>query len=158
MILDTAIVKLLTLIIAWLVILAPTTIDKGPTPQKRAEQLVSSFLASKGEYMALYFNDIDTAFTTLDDDSNYKELFKRVLAYQDSTSMFSHVDVAKAVVYFDTYKKLNLQRDSIRIHYQPQPLGYLILHHFMLEGDAWTDSFMIDFNIRRILKIRQTIE
>jgi hypothetical protein len=153
-----SIVKLLVLLIAGLIILVPSAIDSGPTPQRRAEQLVSSYLSEKGSYMALYFNDIDTAFTRLDEDSSYKELNKRVRAYQDSTLLFSRIDVAKSASFYNTYKKLNLQKDSTRIHYKPQPLGYLILHHFLFDGDAWTDSFTIDFNVKNILKIKETIE
>lgn len=152
------IVKLLIVPIAGLMIIAPSAMDSGPTPQSRAEQLVSGFLSQKGSYMALYFNDIDTAFTSLGDEPGYKELSKRAQAYQDSTIMFSSSDVAKSPSFYNIYKKLNFQKDSTRIHYKPRPLGYLILHHFLFDGDAWTDSFMIDFNFRSILKIKETIE
>lgn len=108
--------------------------------------------------MAIYFSDIDTSFTTVDDDSNYQRLSRIVSAYQDSTIQFSHTDFAKADVYYDIYKKLNLKKDSLRIHYTPRPSGYLILHHFQFDGQPWTDSFMIDFNFNRILKIKETIE
>ncbi|MFI5134512.1 MAG: hypothetical protein ACHQD9_01545, partial [Chitinophagales bacterium] len=60
--------------------------------------------------------------------------------------------------YYNIYKKLNLQKDSIRTHYSPRPMGYLIIHHFELGGLPWTDSFMVDFKIQHILKIKETIE
>lgn len=108
--------------------------------------------------MALYFSDIDTAFKTVEEEKAFQELSNEVNAYQDSTEMFSHIDVSKANSYFETYKKLNLQKDSMRIHYDPQPLGYLMIHHFQFDGKPWTDSFILDFNIRNILKIKETIE
>src|SRR6186713_2879974 len=110
---NSFIVKLLILLITGLMIIAPSATDKEPAPQIRAEQLIGTFLSGKGSYMALYFNDIDTAFTTLEEDSVYKDLSKRVLAYQDSTIMFSRMDVDRAVTYFNTYKKLNLEKDSL---------------------------------------------
>ena len=156
--LNSFMVKLLALAIVGLLIIAPSAIDKGPTPQTRSEQLVSNFLSKKGPYMALYFSDVDTAFATLDDEPGFRELSKRVSAYQDSTTMFLHINPDKSDSFYNVYKKLNLQKDSKRIHYNPRPLGYLILHHFQFDGDSWTDSFMIDFNFRSILKIKQTIE
>lgn len=156
--LDSSILKLLILAIAGLLIMAPSAIDSGPTPQSRAEQLVRRFLAQHGPYMAMYFSDIDTAFKTLDDESSFRELSQKVLAYQDSTIMFWRIDTTKADSFYTIYKKLNFQKDSIRIHYKPQPLGYLILHHFHFDGQPWTDSFMIDFNFKTILKIKETIE
>ncbi|HYV93708.1 MAG TPA: hypothetical protein VE978_18175 [Chitinophagales bacterium] len=150
--------KLLILAVVGLMVIAPSSIYNSPTPQTRAEQLVSSFLAQRGSYMALSFSNIDTAFTTLDDEPAYRELSKKVLAYEDSTIMFSHINIARADSFYSVYKKLNLQKDSMRIHFQPRPLGYLILHHFQFDGKPWTDSFMLDFNLRSILKIKETIE
>jgi hypothetical protein len=151
-------VKLLILPIAGLMIMIPYSIAHGPSAQAHAEQLVSNFLAQHGSYMAIYFSDIDTAFTTFEDDSSFRDLSQEVTAYQDSTIMFSRIDVSKADSFYTIYKKLNLRKDSIRIHYKPRPLGYLILHHFQLDGHPWTDSFTIDFNIRSIIKINETIE
>ena len=140
-----------------MLIVAPFTIS-DPTPQQRAEQLVRGFLAQHGPYMAIYFSDIETAFTRLSDEAYFNKQTDEVRFYQDSTEIFSHGDVNKANAYFDTYKKLNLQRDSMRIHYVPRPMGYLIIHHYQLEGKPWTDSFMVDFNLQHILKINETIE
>lgn len=151
-------VKLLIVLFAGLMIVIPSSVDYGPTKQARAEQLISSFLTQHGAYMAMYFSDIDTAFTTLEDESSFRELRQKVLAYQDSTVMFSHINIDKADSFYDIYKKLNLQKDSVRIHYKPRPMGYLILHHFQYDQKPWTDSFVIDFNFRRILKIKETIE
>ena len=108
--------------------------------------------------MAIYFNDVDTAYTTLADELSYKELNQKVSAYQDSTIKFSHIDFAKADSFYAIYKKLNLQKDSTRIHYKSRPLGYLILHHFQFNGELWTDSFTLDFNLSGILKVKETIE
>jgi len=148
----------LILLFAGLMIVVPSSIGYGPTKQERAEELVSNFLAQHGPYIGMYFSDLDTAFTTLQDESSFRELSQKVLAYQDSTIMFSHVDVSRSDFYYSRYKKLNSQRDSIRIHYKPRPLGYLLLHHFQYDEQPWTDSFVIDFNLRRILKIKETIE
>ena len=150
--------KLLILLIIGLMIIAPSAINYGPSPKNRAEQLISNFLSHKGSYMGLYFSNLDTAFTTVDDEFLYKELSKRVLDYEDSTIMFSHVNIAKADSFYNIYKKLNLQKDSIRIHYKSRPLGYLILHHFQFDDKLWTDSFMIDFNLRTILKVKEAVE
>ena len=150
--------KLFILPLLIIFIMAPAGINSGPTPQARAEHLIRGFLVTKGSYMALYFSDIDTAFKTVEEEKAFQELSSRVKAYQDSTEMFSRIDITKANFYYNTYKKLNLQKDSMRIHYDPQPLGYLMIHHFQLAGDPWTDSFILDFNISNILKIKETIE
>lgn len=156
--LDSSILKLWIIPIAGLMIVVPSTIDHEPTKQARAEQLVSKFLAQHGSYMAIYFSDIDTAYWSLEDESFFKDLTQKVLAYQDSTVLFSHSDFTRADSFYSIYKKLNLRRDSVRIHYKPRPRGYLILHHFQFDGKPWTDSFVVDFNIRSILKIKETIE
>jgi hypothetical protein len=152
------IVKLLILLVAGILILAPSAISHGPTSQQRAEQLVSGFLAKHGSYMALYFGNLDTAFSTLEDEPSFKELSQKVSAYQDSTIIFSHTNVTKADSFYSIYKKLNLQKDSIRIHYKPRPLGYYILHHFQYDRHPWTDSFFMDFNLKAILKVKEAIE
>jgi len=108
--------------------------------------------------MAIYFSGVDTAYTTLEDEASYKELEQKVSAYQDSTIKFSHSDFAKADSFYSIYKKLNLQKDSTRIHYKSRPRGYLILHHFQFDGKLWTDTFTMDFNLTSILKVRETIE
>jgi hypothetical protein len=155
---DSFVVKLLILLLSLFIIIIPVRINSGPSIQSRAEQLVGRFLAEKGSYMAMYFSNVDTAFTSLDDEISFKELSKKVAAYQDSTLMFSRIDSVKANSYYEMYRKLNFQMDSFRTHYKPRPLGYLILHHFQFNGDPWTDSFTLDFNLRNILKIKETIE
>src|SRR6185295_1027675 len=87
--------KLLILPLLMLLIMAPTSIDSGATPQARAEHLIRNFLSKYSPYMALYFSDIDTAFRTVEEELPYQELSRRVTSYQDSTEMFSRSDVAK---------------------------------------------------------------
>jgi len=108
--------------------------------------------------MAVYFSEIDTAFTNFYEEPSFSELSQKVNAYQDSTTIFSRINVSKSDSFYEIYKRLNLQKDSMRIHYTPRPRGYLLLHHFQLDGNSWTDSFVIDFNIKKILKVKETIE
>ncbi len=152
-----AIVKLMILPFAAILVAAPfATCDLSA--QARVEHIVSQFLASKGTYMGLYFSDVDTAFASVEEEAAYKELNQKVLRYQDSTMMFSRIDVNRANAYFEIYKNLNLEKDSMRIHYKPRPLGYFVIHHFQFDGDPWTDSFIVDFNFNSIIKIKRTIE
>ena len=139
-------------------ILMPSSIGYGPSLQARAEKIISTFLASKGPYMGIYFSDLDTAFTTLGDEQSYIELLRQMQACQDSTTYFSRGDTQQANYYFQKYQTLAEKRDSIRNHYQPRPLGYFILHHFQFEGHPWTDSFVLDFSLKKIIKVKETIE
>mgnify|MGYP003597576943 CR=1 FL=1 len=150
--------KLLIILFFLVLTITPLTVYRGPGLQERAEQMVKTYIASKGNYMAIYFSDIDTAFSLLEEDSDYRKLGKRAQAYQDSTFMFTPVDVKKANDYFAAYKKINETRDSIRLHYRPQPVGYLLIHHFQFDGEPWTDSFIFDFGLKSFIRIRQTIE
>lgn len=149
---------LLSLSLSMPLMVMPLRIEPLPDPQERAEQVVRKFLEPHGPYMAIYFSEVDTAFTELRDETGYQDLTRQVQAYQDSTALFSHVSIEKADSFFSVYKRLSLKKDSMRIHYKPRPLGWFIIHHFQLDGKPWTDSFMIDFNFSAILKARQAIE
>jgi hypothetical protein len=151
-------VKLLVLLMIVVLLLLPFAIHRGPGLQEQAEQLVKNYLASKGSYMAVYFSEIDTAFSLLEGDSVYRRLGQQARGYQDSTFMFATVDMNKANYYFAQYKLINERRDSTRTHYKPQPIGYLLIHHFQFDGEPWTDSFILDFGLKNFIRIRQTIE
>jgi len=140
-----------------LLIASPTAIS-DPTAQERVENLIRAFLSQFQPYMALYFSNLDTAYTRLGDETFFKELNEKMTSYQDSTMMFLKSDPARSNAYYDIYKKLTAKKDSIAQHYKPRAMGYLIIHHFELGGDPWTDSFMVDFKIQHILKIKETIE
>lgn len=139
-------------------VIIPFTINPGPGLQEHAETMVKNFLASKGNYMAVYFSDIDTAFSLLEEDSNFRRLGLQAKAYQDSTFLFTPADMARADYYYGRYKEVSRQRDSMRMHYKPQPVGYLLIHHFQFDGQLWTDSFIFDFALKDFIRIRQTIE
>ena len=150
--------KLLSIPVVLLLSVLPLTIDSHMSTQRRVEQMVKSYLSKYGDYMAVYFSEIDTAFKTLEEEETYQQLVHKLTSYQDSTIMFSQSDSDRANSYYELYKKLNLSKDSMRTHYRPRPLGYFVIHHFQFDGDPWTDSFIVDFGFRNIIKIERTIE
>jgi hypothetical protein len=136
----------------------PVPLDPSQTLQQKAETLIRNFLSASPNYMALYFSDIDTAYRSLSDDPFYNRLSSRVEEYQDSTTRYSRINFKKADSLYTIYKQWSLRKDSMRIHYKPPPLGWLMIHHYQLGGTPWTDSFMMNFSCTKILKVKEAIE
>jgi len=126
--------------------------------QENAELAVRNFLSKHGHYMALYFSKVDTAYRTLNEDSAYRLLLSQMSELKDLTARYSSVDSAKADSFYRLYLNRNKIKDSISSHYYPTPLGWFIIHYYQLEGKNWTDSFIIAFDYKKIIKVRERVE
>ncbi|MCY7410657.1 MAG: hypothetical protein LH473_10315, partial [Chitinophagales bacterium] len=122
------------------------------TEQTNGEELIKTFLASRGKYMALYFSNIDTAYFPLSEVDAYKIISERTVALQDSTIKYSRINISKADSFYSIYKTKVAFKDSLSNNYAKEPEGLFIIHHFQLDGKLWTDTFKMNFEKNAIIK------
>ncbi len=128
------------------------------TEQTKGEELIKTFLASRGKYMALYFSNIDTAYFPLSEVDAYKIISERAVALQDSTIKYSRINISKADSFYSIYKTEVEVKDSLRNNYAEEPRGLFIIHHYQLDGKLWTDTFKMNFEMNAIIKVTEAIE